>query len=38
VAVSGLGDAIVAMGAVRLALDYVEQNALGLMPAPSATA
>jgi predicted NBD/HSP70 family sugar kinase len=38
VVVSGLGDAIVAMGAVRLALDYVEQNALGLMPAPSATA
>jgi len=35
VAVSGLGNAIVAMGAVRLALDYVEQNALGLVPAPS---
>ncbi|NKX54266.1 ROK family protein [Arthrobacter sp. E918] len=33
VAVSGLGDAIVATGAVRLALDYVEQNALGLTPA-----
>jgi predicted NBD/HSP70 family sugar kinase len=33
IAVSGLGDAIVATGAVRLALDYVEQNALGLTPA-----
>ncbi|NKX51273.1 ROK family protein, partial [Arthrobacter deserti] len=36
VAVSSLGDAIVATGAVRLALDYVEQNALGPTPAPSA--
>ncbi|MFD1212137.1 ROK family transcriptional regulator [Arthrobacter sp. GCM10027362] len=35
VAVSGLGDAIVATGAVRLALDYVERNALGLAPAPA---
>ncbi|MCG2621365.1 ROK family protein [Arthrobacter sp. I2-34] len=33
VAVSPLGAAIVATGAVRLALDYVEQNALGLTPA-----
>lgn len=33
VAVSPLGDAIVATGAVRLALDYVEHNALGLTPA-----
>jgi predicted NBD/HSP70 family sugar kinase len=32
VAVSPLGDAIVATGAVRLALDYVEHNALGLTP------
>lgn len=36
VAVSRLGNAIVATGAVRLALDYVEQNALGLAPAGSA--
>jgi predicted NBD/HSP70 family sugar kinase len=33
VAVSGFGDAIVAMGAVRLALDYVEEHAMELVPA-----
>jgi predicted NBD/HSP70 family sugar kinase len=33
VAVSELGDAIVATGAVRLALAYVEDNALALTPA-----
>ncbi|HEX2248221.1 MAG TPA: ROK family protein, partial [Arthrobacter sp.] len=33
VAVSELGDAIVATGAVRLALAYVEENALALTPA-----
>ena len=33
VAVSELGDAIVATGAVRLALTYVEDNALALTPA-----
>ena len=32
VAVSTLGDAIVTLGAVRLALDYVEHNALDLVP------
>ena len=32
VAVSTLGDAIVTLGAVRLALDYVEKNALDLLP------
>ncbi|WP_104092069.1 ROK family protein [Arthrobacter sp. GMC3] len=32
VAVSTLGDAIVTLGAVRLALDYVERNALDLVP------
>lgn len=32
VAVSTLGDAIVTLGAVRLALDYVEQNVLELVP------
>jgi predicted NBD/HSP70 family sugar kinase len=32
VAVSALGDAIVTLGAVRLALDYVEKNALELVP------
>lgn len=35
VAVSTLGDAIVAVGAVRLALDYVEVNALELNVAPA---
>lgn len=35
VAVSPLGDAIVAVGAVRLALDYVEANALELDLAPA---
>ncbi|MEO8221257.1 MAG: ROK family transcriptional regulator [Specibacter sp.] len=32
VAVSTLGDAIVTLGAVRLALDYVEKHALDLVP------
>ncbi|HXF01719.1 MAG TPA: sugar kinase, partial [Arthrobacter sp.] len=33
VAVSEFGDAIVAAGAVRLALDYVEEHAMELVPA-----
>lgn len=32
VAVSSLGDAIVALGAVRFALDYVEDHALDILP------